>query len=488
MVEAIDEVSAFIGRKKELKLLEDIWQTPGFQMPVIYGRRRVGKTRLLREFARDKPALFYLPGINERENIERFRKMLSEFDIACPSEKWRDMFKAVFRKARDLRFALIIDEFPYLAQSNPDIVTDLQHTIDDPENAAPLFLVLCGSSISFMKDSVLGYQSPLHGRRTQEYDIKPFSIFDSSQFLPKTPFDELCKIYGMVDGTPQYLRLLDAGMDFQKNLRERFLIPTGYLFGDATGLLKQELKDPHLYSQLLSIVSAGPVRLSEIADKMEPRGIERMQCESMVKDLQNIGILKGAAPIGGDNRKKMLYKIDDLFFRFWHRFVPKVALSVNNGRIDAASEYVLKNYSQYMGGVFEKICEQWMLKQYSASALPINIERIGRWWGANPATQKQEEIDMVACDFDGNAMFCECKWWNKKVDAEVIIDLRKKSRLVEDIKDKYFCIFSKSGFSDNCIDYVKECNCGVISIEKMFEADNDILMPESDPQVMMLSF
>lgn len=461
----------FIGRGYELERLEAVWNTPGFQLPIVYGRRRVGKTALLEKFAENRKTLFFTPGRELNANIYSLKSLLASHGLSSSKNNIIDLISQVFDAATHERICFIIDEFPYLASSYPDIIPKLQHLIDKKSERSKLFLILCGSSISFMRESVMGYESPLYGRRTREFKIEPFPLHQCRAFLPYTHIKELCKIYGMTGGTPQYLKFMQDGIGFAANLVNGFLHPDSYLFTEAMGLLKQELHDPDLYGSLLEIVASGPIRSSEIADKMSREDVDQISCGNMIRNLVAIGILQGTSPIGGNIKKQTLFSIDDLFFRFWHRFMPHINFAVRSQRQDIAFDYINSHYSEYMDKVFEKISEQWLLRQNAERNLPIAIAQMGRWWGANPHNKNQEEIDIVARDFDGNFIFCECKWREQQVGSDVLKDLIRKSHLVakeKNDRENCYYLFSKSGFSDHCVQEAdKMPNCRLLTLDDL---------------------
>ena len=203
----------FIGRERELATLEKLYANGGFQMPVIYGRRRVGKTALISEFVKDKPTVFFTAvEADVRTNLRNLSMGIAL--ITNPNEDPQGApifsslsaaFEAVFRLARDRPIVLVIDEYPYLAATDKSVSSVLQSLIDANKASSHLFLILCGSSLSFMKEQVLGEKSPLFGRRTAQLEIKPFDFFDALRFFPRRSPVDVANIYGMVGGTPLYL-------------------------------------------------------------------------------------------------------------------------------------------------------------------------------------------------------------------------------------------------------------------------------------------
>ena len=219
----------FIGRERELRTLEQLYETGTFQMPVIYGRRRVGKTSLINKFVESKPAVvFTARESSAKENRIALSTAVAEFsqddglaalDAPAPVfESFDAAFEQVFRIARSRRIVFVIDEYPYLAQSYRPVSSLLQAKIDDEKDASGLYLVLCGSSMSFMEHQVLGYQSPLCGRRTAQIKVELFDVFDSAKLLKGLSAEDAVAWYGMVGGIPLYLEQCDTSATLKRNM------------------------------------------------------------------------------------------------------------------------------------------------------------------------------------------------------------------------------------------------------------------------------
>lgn len=455
----------FIGRKKELEKLEKEWRTGGFGMPVIYGRRRVGKTAILEQFARGKDALFFTP-VKDRENNEfELRELAHNHGIETSGESIAQILEDIFKAANAGRILFIIDEYPYLEESNPGTSSMLQRLIDKNSDQSRLFLVLCGSSMSFMKNQVLGYESPIFGRRTSQFLIETFTLFESLEMLPDISLANACEFYGLVDGTPAYLSKLNCDVNLRENLLSAFLDPACYLFEEAGGLLQQELKNPRLYNSLLNIVGSKTLRIQQISDKLANLDVDKIESKIMVEKLNDIGILKKVSSWG--EPKKTAWQIDDCYFRFWHTFMPKVGQAVRNNQAIPAADFIEKHFSEYMGSVFEKICAQWLAKESALMNLPVNATNFGKWWGTDNTAKKQAEVDIVASDFDGNMIFGECKWQKEPMEADQIDKLIYRASIIKKPENCkcIFYLFSKSGFSPAAIKKASEMEaCELIDL------------------------
>ena len=439
----------FYGRDYELKKLNEMYASDKFECAIMYGRRRVGKTTLIKEFIKDKKAVYFVA----REATGTINIKVFSSDVYSVTEKalagnaafedWEKAFDYIYKIAKDERFILAIDEYPYLAQGFRPVSSILQANIDHKFKNSKLFLILCGSSMSFMEYQVLGYKSPLYGRRTAQFKIMPFSYFDSLPFLSGFTKQETAVLYGITGGIPEYLSRINSRKSLRENIIDLFLKPAGHLYEEPENLLKQELREPSTYNGIIEAISGGASKLNEIATKC---GLESNKCAKYLRSLIALGIVKKEIPVTEKSSKKSIYLLDDYMFRFWYRFVfPHMSIITSGLGEQVYDVEVEPQLNAYMGLVFEEICKQYIIRQIKENNFPFMISKIGRWWGNNPKLKRQEEIDILAFR-DGNAAFGECKWTNAPVDIDVLNDLREQSKLFK-YTSNYFYLFSKSGFT-----------------------------------------
>jgi len=442
----------FIGRERELNRLNELY-TSGFQFPVIFGRRRVGKTALINEFIKDKEAIFFT-GIesNAQQNLENIsRSILSYTDVALENTvfpSFQTALEYVFKLAEKKRIILVIDEYPYIAKASKSLASTLQALIDKNKDSSKLFLILCGSSMSFMENHVLAYKAPLYGRRTAQFKILPFDFFESRRYFKKFSDLDMAVIYGMVGGTPQYLLQMDDSLSLEENIKRCFLDPSSPLFEEPNNLLKQEVREPAIYNAIITAIATGSTKLSEISSKV---GEETSACSAYIKNLISLGIIKKETPFSESSTRKTIYKIDDNLFRFWYRFVPDNIASINRGLIDTVYKKIAPKISDYMGAVFEDICVQYLWKLREQGKVNIEFTDLGRWWGNDAKNKCEAEIDIMGTNGTDSALFCECKWTNEKVDFGVLATLVERSKLFH-YKNVQLYLFAKTGFTNGCIE------------------------------------
>lgn len=444
----------FVGREKELADLNRRYHSDRFEFAVIYGRRRVGKTTLINEFVKDKECILYAATeTNARQNLEDLSRsiyMLSDDfgDAAGIFPDFQNAFDAVFKVSQRRRIVFVIDEYPYLAACFQGIASVLQRLIDKNHGDSKLFLILCGSSMSFMENQVMGYQSPLYGRRTCQYKIAPFDFFEAKEYYSKLKGEDLAMIYGITGGIPLYMSLMDESASVAQNIKENFLTANAYLYEEPTNLIKQECRDASQYNSVISAIARGASKFSEICGKT---GLESSLATSYLNKLTGLGIIRRETPFGIGNSKKPLYRLEDSMFRFWYRFVQGNASAINRGLSDLVYQKIEPQLSDFMGAVFEEICKQYLWRLLIRGEAAIDFTDIGRWWGNDPREKKQIEIDIMGTADHNTALFGECKWKNEKVDLPTLEKLVNRSEIFP-YANKYFYLFSKSGFTPACTD------------------------------------
>ena len=442
----------FIGRERELKSLEQLYASGKFEFAVVYGRRRVGKTALLTQFIQGKKAIYFM-GVesNAKQNLENLSKSILEYASGIAAETSFVSFQAaleyVFKLAEQERVVLVLDEYPYVARSSKSLASTLQLLIDKNKDTSKLMLILCGSSMSYMEDQVLAYKAPLYGRRTAQMKLLPFDFEETCRYFSRFKGEDKALAYGIVGGTPQYLLQINDCLSIEENIKNTFLNPISFLYEEPVNLLKQEVREPAIYTAIITAIAAGASRMSEISSKV---GEDTNVCASYIKNLISLGIVQKETPYGEKASRKSLYSIEDNMFRFWHRFVLENNSLIARGAADLVYQRIAPQLDHYMGKVFEEICKQYLWKLLLDGRSPVEFASLGRWWGNDPIEKAQAEIDILGEQDKTTALFGECKWTNERVDLGVLETLVHRSHLFQ--HSKVYCfLFSKSGFTKGCM-------------------------------------
>ena len=464
----------FVGRHQELEQLNQAYQENNFQFTVIYGRRRIGKTSLINEFLKDKKAIYYVAlEENAEDNLKRFSDAISIFKNTDQGgkEKFADFeecFKEITRLAQKQRVILVIDEFPYLAKAYPTISSMLQSYIDHEFKETNLFLILCGSSMSFMERQVLGYQSPLYGRRTLALKLEPFKLSEAHEMLPKLSKEDAFIINTVCGGVPQYLSYMSDSMSVADNIKKNFLSKSGRLFDEPNNLLQQELRDPTNYNSIINAIASGASKHSKIAQSAH---LQTGPLTTYLNNLIDLGIVEKKLPVTEQKKsrsKNIVYHICDGMFRFWYTFVGKQTDLIERGLTDLAWTKVQKNLSDFMGPEFEKYSQDFMWSQdMNEKIVPNPFIHLGNWWGTDKRTHQQVELDIVGfSDDERDGYFGECKWKNEPISRSVLEKLITNSEIFK-YPIKHYYLFSKSGFTDSCQELAKKINCQLFTFEEI---------------------
>lgn len=461
----------FYCREEELHTMNNRYKKGRFECVVIYGRRRVGKTALINEFCKGKPTVYFSAlNASSQENLEALSKAIytcqNPDSTSTPTYRsYEDALEAITEMAMEKRLVFVIDEYPYLAKAEKSISSRLQHIIDHSWQDSRIYLILCGSSMSFMEYQVLGYESPLYGRRTAQFKIQALTYREITEFHPELKAADQALLYGVTGGIPHYINKLDVESNLDEALLDNLFSTSSYLFEEPENLLKQELREPAIYNSVISAIAAGASHSNEISTKV---GLESGVCAKYLKVLLDLGILKKETPITEKPGKKTIYAIDDNFFRFWYRFVPRNMSVISAGRMRLIYEQAVKRfYPDYMGLVFEKMCQEYLLRY--AKDLPILLSNVGQWWGTDSKTRREVQIDIVGAPVDGNEyLIGSCKYRNEKIGIEELELLRRYAAVFRQNGIFHYYIFSKGGFTQALLEAEMQGEVTLLTLEDLY--------------------
>lgn len=461
----------FYCREEELRKLNKRYHAGDFECIIIYGRRRVGKTTLINEFCKDKPTIFFSAlNTTEIENLESLSKSIMNYERpdmdAFPEFKTYDAaLDELTALSMHERIVFVIDKYPYLAKAKPSISAMLQHIIDHKWNNSKMFLILCGSSMSFMENQVLGQESPLYGRRTEQFKIAPLDYKESAVFHPDLSTEDNALIYGITGGVPHYINKLGVKESVDEALLDNFFDRSSYLYEEPANLLKQELREPAIYNAIITAIAQGASRINDIALKT---GQENSVVSKYLGTLIDLGIVKKETPVTEKIGKKTIYELADNFFRFWYRFVPANMSAIDSGRIQKSyANTIKKNLPDYMGLTFEHMCRDYLL--YYEKDLPIELNQVGQWWGTDNKNKKQVQIDIVGTPVEGDEYIIgSCKYRNEKIGLDELELIREYAQVFGKGKKYYYYIFSKGGFTEGLIQAQNRREVKLIGLDDLY--------------------
>lgn len=437
----------FVGRDREQAWLAEMYLSNKFQFCVLYGRRRVGKTALLQQFIKDKKAIFFLATqTGEQSNLSLLSQAIHQainpgMDLA-PFSTFEAAFTFVAQAAQQERLVLVIDEYPYLAETVPGLASLLQRLIDLQMKDSRLMLILCGSSMHFMEQQVLHQKSPLYGRRTAQFKLLPFTYAECLRYFQGASAEDVAVYYGASGGVAEYLSFIDPKISVDDNLIRLFFEGRGRLYEEPANLLNQELRDPKVYNDILGAIAGGASQHNDIA---LGAGLPATNINAYLKTLMELRIIKRELPPGQQGAKKAIYRMEDLMFRFWYRFVQGGRRLIETGQGAAYyNSQVKPQLPAYMGEVYERMVLEYMDLQNASGAYPVLLTELGRWWGTDRQTRQAVEIDVVGLG-TGTAVLAEAKWTKEKIGMDIMEALQEKGRLISG--QKRYILFSKNGFA-----------------------------------------
>lgn len=457
----------FIGRERELQLLEkEYMRDSGFV--VLYGRRRVGKTTLIKEFIKDKTAFYFLATQEmELQNKKRFVDVISkitgnEMLRRVKFEDWVDIFQLITAYQPEQKKVIVIDEFPYLVKTNPAFPSVLQYIWDEYLKDQNVMLILCGSLLSMMKKHALSYESPLYGRRTTQMRLQPLPFMTVNQHCGAS-FEQCVEHYAVTGGIPKYMEFFDPLEPLIPQLEEVVFSTNGFLHEEPNFLLNDEVNAPMHYFTILRTIANGNQKLNAIASILQ---IESSKLTPYLATLMELGFIEKRVPVTEANPEKSrkgMYRMTDSFMRFWFRYVYPYRGELELGHIQLVLDEMQKDFtSKFAACVYEDICQEIFAHLCVTGKVDFVPSKIGRYWKNDK--HNDIELDLVAIDQQHKKLFVgECKYHQKPVDTDVYFALQKKveqSDLMKQYADYkiYYGLFSKSYFTQRTLDICGQTN------------------------------
>lgn len=428
----------FIDRQEELARLEELYNQKQSQLIVTYGRRRVGKSALLRHFCDGKKKYIFFTGRkgeNQNDLSERFLKSLSDFfeDPLIAKLKitdWKEIFDLIDAKQSKEKLIVVLDEFQWICPVKSTLISALQEYWDrKKDDDKKIFLVLCGSIISFMEKKVLSEKSPLYGRRTFSFELEPMSFSSARLFFPKMDITEQAEVIITLGGIPSYLELIQQKDSFAQNINKLALTKNGYLVDEILFILREQLKVPKRYYVLLKILSEKNATRNELSKEA---GISNSGTLNLyIKNLLDMHLIKETIPITkGETSKSVRYAIWDEFLRFYFNFIlpneERIRLNDDDWLFDSI---IAPRWEGFCGRSFELFCVKNIKSIISSLGIKDVFLRSGSFWQVKTKEKEGVQIDMVIERTDNVTHLIECKWSSGKIGTSIIGEVERKKRL-----------------------------------------------------------
>ena len=419
----------FIGRKAELEKLNAEYEHDG-SFVVVYGRRRVGKTTLIKEFLKKKTAFYFLATEEmESQSMKRLAGVVARATKNAYLQKavftdWLDLFQVIAEYKPEEKKVLVIDEFPYLVKTNPAFPSILQNGWDEILKGSNVMLILSGSLISMMQKHALSYDSPLYGRRTAQMRLSPLS-FTEIYAAMKMPFEQAVEQYAVTGGVPKYLEFFDDDRRLEEQIKDVVLSKNGFLYEEPNFLLKNESVTAVNYFSITKAIADGNHKLGKIASVL---GQETSALTPYLSTLADLMLIEKKTPVTEKNPEKSrkgLYFISDNFIRFWFRYIYPFKGELELDNMQIVLDEIRKDFVQkFVAFTYEDICRNIFADLCKNGRISFVPSRIGSYWLND--IDGDTEIDVMAVDHQNKRVFAgECKYHAKPVDVSVYFALKK---------------------------------------------------------------
>lgn len=427
----------FIGREKELNIIENRIKSDKFEFGILYGRRRIGKTRLLQEVVKGHGAIYYVANeMGLDRNLQQLSRVLAAYyDEPVTFESYEDVFKYLVKRSKEEKTILIIDEFTYLMSDGQEILSVLQNIIDHELANTNLKLLISGSNVGMIEDA-LSYKKPLYGRSTFKIKLEPFDYYDTAKFYPGMSAEDKVRLYSVFGGIPFYARQVDDKKTVKENILN-LIIEEGAIFANETEFfLSQEVRSITNYGKIIHAIATGASRLNEITIKSALSNTG--QVSNYLDTLRTMGIVQKEVCFGEGNRsRKTIYRLKDQLFNFYYRFIEGKKSQKTIMEAQYFYELIIAPYlDEFVSLEFENICKEFLIRKYKNT-----IEEIGRYWYNDPRKKLDLEIDIVMKEA-GQLYVFECKWTNSVLDQKIMRQLQEKATYLGPAKIGFF---SRSG-------------------------------------------
>lgn len=454
----------FVDRKNEIEFLNQEYNKDESSLIVLYGRRRVGKTSLIKEFGKNKNMIYFLATEeSENQNIEMFKNTIAssinnELLSSITVDNWEILFKTIVDKKSQDKIIIVLDEFQYLGKVNPSFPSIFQKIWDEILKDKNVMVILCGSLINMMESQTLNYTSPLYGRRTGQIKLKQIPFENYGDFFDKKMSEkELIEKYAVTGGIPKYIESFKEDDSIFNEIKNNIMNKQSYLYEEPNFLLQKEVSEVGSYFSIIKSIAAGNRKLGNISSNLS---VTPTNLSKYLQTLINLDILEREVPITEDNpekSKKGQYKIKDNFISFWFQFIYPNRAFLEMDKTDSVLKKIKLNFiDNHVSYIYEDICKQKMWSLVASGKLKIQYNKIGRWWN------NSEEIDIVGLNEEEKSIiFGECKYYKdgKPMGAKVFYDLKEKSKLVDWNKinrKEMFILFSSSGYTEELKKIAKE--------------------------------
>ncbi len=456
---------SFVGRETELQLLDRLWARPDATLLILYGRRRVGKTRLLTYWLRQSDAgktgqeqpirrvLYWVAEPSSaRDQLRSFSQAVYNFanpQAPAPEDftyaNWQQAWQQVAALAQVERLGLLLDEFTYLLEIDPGIAGQLQNLWDQTLSRSNLFLVICGSHLGMMLRHTLSYQAPLYGRATAQLRLQPLPFGMTARYFPGFDADERVAIYAIWGGIPAYWERLDPAATLSDNIRHELLTANNLMQAEPRLLLQDFVNEPHNYVGVLRAIANDARTQGEIATFS---GLAQGHVSQYLNILQDAGFVERRVPVTQGERTRLgRYHIVDPYLRFYYRFLASRQSQLALGIQEQSLAEIKRHLRDFIGAnTWEELCREWLLRASAQQAVPVLVDQVGSAW------TRAAQVDVVGVNSMAKTLVLgECKWGPDPSGRSVLTQLIAKTAEIVPSQGQwqvYHLGFARAGWTD----------------------------------------
>ncbi len=463
------DIAPFIGRQRELELLQQLWEAERPELLILYGRRRVGKTRLLTHWIETSQAraLYWVAEPTSAfDQLRAFSQALYNFAnprLPAPDNfsyaSWAQAFQQMASLAQSSRLAVVIDEFTYLLAAESGLAGILQNTWDHLFKKSNLFLVISGSHIGMMERQLISYQAPLYGRATGLLKLLPLPFAETRHFFPRYRADERVAVYAMLGGIPAYWERFDPKLSIDGNIRRQFLTSNALLQDEPRLLLQDFVAEAHNYVAILRAIAHGNRTPKEIAGYT---GLDDKHIPAYLSRLIETGFVERRVSLTGAPASRAgRHFITDPYLRFYFRFLASRQAQLAMGVQDQALEEIKRHLLDFIGAhTWEELCREWVVRASTQKRgseigiLPFLPDQVGSAWN------KQAQVDVFGINsMEKTLLLGECKWSPQVMGGPVLRELVEKTAALVPKQGQwsvYYLGFARSGWTSEAHQYAAD--------------------------------
>ena len=459
----------FYGRERQKKSLLDMIEKDEQMISLIYGRRRIGKSELIKQSLKETnvQSIYYeCKQTTEQNNVDSLAEIIGDtFHFPKPSfGDIEELLNFLFKKAEETPLILVFDEYPYLRENVKGLDSIIQSVIDKYKDTSYMKFIICGSYVDTMKE-LLAKQNPLYGRIDLTIDLKPMDYYESALFYEGFSNEDKVRLYSVFGGIPYYNRLIDANKSVKENVIALIASPGARLENEVSMYLNSEISKITNANEVFEALAKG---FSKYRDILAQSNVSSGPTLVDVLDkLIKMDVVKKEAPINDENNKKKAgYFISDNLSLFYYKYIFR-----NISRMNIMdSEVFYKKYidedfeTKYVPNIFEDICKQYLIRLNKAGLTEEPFEKIGKYFYDDPINKKNGEFDIVTLD-DKGYIFYEAKFRKEPITESMV---REEIAQVDQtgLSCYKYGFISKSGFNCEMSD-----DRILISIDELYKRD-----------------